>query len=273
MFTEKTHQVNKLITISYSDSAEVSKDKPVLVFLHGLGGDLAVFNDFRKYFYDKGFRSIAIDLRGHGLSSTVKDRQLYDFNVLADDVLEVLEKEKIDKFVLIGHCLGGLTAQNIAIRNPKGLKKLVLINSTPITYPLFKDIGFAKFVKYLAIILERALPVMKREGRINHKKYLGTGDFYIPRIFNDISYTSVASYGQILSYVLNYDLLEEVKNIQVPTLILSGNKDKIFPTKWSKTIGENIQNSKLIEYPEGDHLFLFSSVNYVSKDILAFIES
>lgn len=272
MFIEKKHKITDEIIISYSDTTQNNTQKPVLVFLHGLGGDLAAFEDYRIYFADLGYRSIGIDLRGHGLSSTVKQRDSYDFTVLGNDVLEILKTEKIESYILIGHCLGGLTAQSIAIRNPQGLEKLVLINSTPITYPLFKDIGFSKFVKYLAIILEKMLPTMKMEGRINHRQYLGTGDFYWPRIFNDIAHTSVASYGQVLSYVLNYDLLEEVKNIAVPTLILSGNKDKIFPTKWSKTIHENIKDSKLIEYPEGDHLFLFSSVGYVAQDILDFLQ-
>ena len=272
-FIEKYYKVNEDLTVVYSDTKLFSNTKPVLVFLHGLGGDLDAFNKFRSVFFKKEYRSIGIDLRGHGLSTRVKERSQYSFDCLASDVVSILKKEKIDNYVLIGHCFGGLVAQKVAVKNPKGLKKLVLVNTTPITYPLFKNIGFAKFVKYLSIILEKVLPKIHVGERINHEKYVGTGDFYLPRIFNDIKHTSIASYGQILSYSLSFDILDEVQNINVPTLVISGSKDKIFPTTWSKKISENISNSKLKIYDQGDHLFLFSSVNSVAEDIDNFLNS
>jgi pimeloyl-ACP methyl ester carboxylesterase len=272
-FIEKHYKVNKDLTVFYSDTKLFSNTKSVLVFLHGLGGDLEAFNKFRSVFLKKEYRSISIDFRGHGLSTRANERSQYSFDSLSSDIVNILKKEKIDNYVLIGHCLGGLVAQTVAVRNPKGLKKLVLVNTTPITYPLFKNIGFSKFVKYLAIILEKFLPKNHTKGRRNHKKYINGGDFYIPRIFNDLKHTSVASYGQIISYILNFDLLEEVKKISVPTLVISGGKDKIFPTYWSKKINENIPSSKLKIYDKGDHLFLFSLVDSVVDDIVSFLKS
>ncbi len=272
IFSEKKYQISNDFVIVYSDTTKVDQQKPVLVFLHGLGGDLNAFNSFRELFFKHGYRSIAIDFRGHGLSTRVKNRSSYDFDNLADDVISILNQEQISSFILVGHCLGGLTAQKIAIKNPAGLKKLVLLNSTPLTYPLFKNIGFAKFTKYLALILERVLPTTKVSGRIDHQRYIKTGDFYVPRVFNDVLHTSVASYGQILSYVLNYDVLDQVHKITVPTLIIAGGNDKIFPTSWSQLLKQNIKNSVLKIYPKGNHLFAFASVAEVSEDIRNFLK-
>lgn len=299
-FLEKKYQINAVDSIIYSDTGEnadgstpatqviETRDsitalptiethgdttKPVLIFLHGLGGDLSVFDEFRQKFFKHGYRSIAIDFRGHGLSSKPKKRNFYDFDQLVTDVLEIIQTEKIANYILIGHCLGGLIAQKIAIQAPEGLQKLVLINSTPITYPLFKRIGFSKFIVYLAIILQRMLPTLSIRGRANHKNYIGTGDFYFPRIITDIFHTSVASYGQVLSFVLSYNTLSEISHIRVKTLIISGENDKIFSAQWSKLLHEQIKNSQLLTYKNANHLFLFAQVASVVNDILTFLET
>lgn len=299
-FLEKKYQISSVEAIIYSDtgvagisetntskintsglntsrtnsSTEINSEitKPVLIFLHGLGGDLSIFDDFRRKFFEYGYRSLAIDFRGHGLSSKSKKRTFYQFDNFVSDVLEIIKTEKITKYVLIGHCLGGLMAQKIAVQNPVELQKMVLINSTPITYPLFKRIGFSKFIAFLAIILERLLPTLAIKGRANHKKYVGTGDFYFPRIFTDIFHTSVASYGQVLSYVLSYNILNEISHVSVKTLIITGENDRIFAAHWSRVLHERIKNSQLLTYKNANHLFLFATADQVVKDIIAFLE-
>ncbi|GIK84448.1 MAG: hypothetical protein BroJett025_10700 [Patescibacteria group bacterium] len=271
LFLEKKYTAVDDFVVAYSDTTQIDVQKPVLVFLHGLGGDLDAFKTFREFFYKNGFRSIAVDIRGHGYSSRTRKREQYNFEKLADDVVAIIERENIANYVLIGHCLGGLVAQKVAITNPAGLKKVVLINTTPVAYPLFRHSGFSELAKRLAIVLEKKLSLKYKNGRIKHEKYIGTGDFYIPRILNDLKHTSPASYGQILSYVLNYDVLGELHKITVPVFIISGGSDKIFPTKWSRLIAKKISKSEVKVYPKGNHLFLFSSVNEVGNDILKFL--
>jgi len=270
-FIEKSYQADQEALISYSDTANFNTKKPVLIFLHGLGGDLAAFDEFRERFYKKGYRSLAIDFRGHGMSSRIKSHDAYSFEALVSDVLEVIQKEKIEKYILIGHCLGGLVAQVIATSSPEGLEKLVLLSTSSSSFSFLQKTKFTMLVMKLAKLLNSNLPTYHTKGRIDHAKFKGTADFHPQRIINDIFNTSISSYGHIFSYVLNFTILRKLPKIITPTLILAGGDDKIFSVQHSKMIYENIPNSELKIYEKGNHLFVFVATRQVTKDILRFI--
>jgi pimeloyl-ACP methyl ester carboxylesterase len=271
MFVEKTYQADQEALISYSDTDKFDADKPVLIFLHGLGGDLAAFNEFRARFYKKGFRSLAIDFRGHGMSARTKSHESYSFEALISDVFGIIKKEKIEKYILVGHCLGGLVAQVIATSSPEGLEKLVLLSTSSSGFSLLQKTKFTMLIKKFAELLSTNLPTNHKGGRIDHDKFKGTGDFHPYRIFNDIFNTSLSSYGHVLSYALNFTILRKLPKIIAPTLIIAGGDDKIFSVQHSKMMHENIPNSDLKIYDKGNHLFIFVATKAVTKDIFDFI--
>ncbi len=271
MFIEKTYQADNEAIISYSDTDAFDTHKPVLIFLHGLGGDLAAFDDFRKQFSKKRFRSIAIDFRGHGMSSRPKDHNSYSFESLVSDVLAIIEKEKIKRYILVGHCLGGLVSQVLATKSPEGLEKLVLLSTSSSGYSLLQRTKFSFLIKKLAQMLDTRLPTGHIEGRINHLQFKSTGDFHPHRILNDIFNTSISSYGHVLSYALNFTILRKLPKIIIPTLIITGGDDRVFSVQHSKMISENIPNATLKVYKKGNHLFIFVATKEVTKDILKFI--
>jgi pimeloyl-ACP methyl ester carboxylesterase len=100
-----------------------------LVLLHGFGNDAHVWDDFAPAVAPY-YRTLAFDLRGHGDSS--RDPELrYDHESMASDVIAVTERLGLERFVLVGHSMGGRVAMRVAGRHPERLAGLVIVDAGP----------------------------------------------------------------------------------------------------------------------------------------------
>ena len=93
-----------------------------LVLVHGFLGSSAMWSP-QKDFLSKYYRLIAPALPGFGESSNIKS--LDSINAMAKSVLKILEKKKIKKFNLMGHSMGGMIAQEMAIKSGDKINKLI----------------------------------------------------------------------------------------------------------------------------------------------------
>jgi 3-oxoadipate enol-lactonase len=91
-----------------------------LVLCHGLAATGLQFIEDAAFFADKGFRVIVPDLRGHGRSERgPKKRALFSIAHLADDLLAILDKEKVTQADWVGNSLGGILGLEILGRAPR----------------------------------------------------------------------------------------------------------------------------------------------------------
>lgn len=265
-------------SLKISDDIEViynfykhSSKKPTLIFIHGLGGDLSTWTSERNYFHKIGYSTLALDLPGHGLSSRPKDENAYSMSSLSEAVIAVLDKEKLSSPVLIGHCFGGSVALSIASFQNISLSALVLI-----------DIGYRKdvnrnlmtskrFIKVVLQALSHATSPSHVEGRRNFAKYIGTGDIDIPRIFADIQHTSMYSWLQCSAHMIGTDLESLLEKISIPSLIVSGSEDTIFPTSTSSTLAQRIKHSHLTIIPGANHILVINNPMSVAQEIETFL--
>src|SRR3989338_1584987 len=88
----------------------VKSSKPVLLFLHGLGANYSEWKQTMVLARNRGYSTLAIDLRGHGLSSAPEKKEFYALEHFANDLKKILIQLKIKKFILIGHSFGGSIA-------------------------------------------------------------------------------------------------------------------------------------------------------------------
>ena len=87
---------------------EGNKDGKTLVMVHGFNGSLFNFETMTPFLKDQ-FRILSLDLPAHGLTGSVKSN-LYSYDGFYRVISEVLEKQDIRKFYLIGHSMGGMVA-------------------------------------------------------------------------------------------------------------------------------------------------------------------
>lgn len=240
---------------------------PFVVFLHGLGGGLNVWEREIQHFHKNGVSTIAIDLRGHGLSDRSSTDGFYKIENFINDVESVLENESPKSYSIVGHSLGGMLGLGVASKKPIGLKNIVLIDA------VYKSPS-SKIDKYQHPMLNsflnffiKTLPDIKTSGRENYKKFIGTGDFNILRSVDDILHVSLRDYFLICKQLLGEDEARILNRVTVPTLIIQGESDKLVKKDVAYKLKRLIKKSELKLIKNEDHLLILNDVKDIVREI------
>lgn len=110
-------------------NAEISGDGPDLLLLHGFTGDTSTWTPFLDAF--AGYRTIRVDLIGHGRSDSPADPARYTMEHAVDDLQALLHHLHVDRTALLGYSLGGRVALHFALEAPEMLTALVLESASP----------------------------------------------------------------------------------------------------------------------------------------------
>ena len=265
--------------ITSFDNVKINYDicrisRKFLILVHGSGGDLSAWNKEREIFHKKGVSTVAIDLRGHGLSDRpdlVKDYMLENF---AKDIHHILKKERISNFVLVGHCFGGVTTIMFHNLYPHLAKAYVLVDATykaPITLKKSSQF-FSPLVKILNNIMEHK-KTHKKHSHADFSKFFGTGDWNIRRIYSDIRHTSFKSWFFTYENLTTFDGIKTLKSINKPVLIIEGEKDSIFKVHVAKKIKKLVKKSQLKIIPGANHIIVINNPNILANEIFHFLSS
>lgn len=228
-------------TINYT----VVGDGINVVFLHGWGGDASAFLFVAERL--KTFaKSIVVDFNGFG--KTPEPDRPYSVGDYAGEVLSVLEKEGVEKAIIVGHSFGGRVAMEIAAKFPDVASGLVLVDSAgikPRRNPTY----------YIKIAIHK---LMKKLGM---KGLKGSNDYRVLSLIMKETFKKVVSYDQ--SYLL--------KDISVPTAIFWGKKDKDTPLYMARKLSKNIKDSSLFLLDGGHYAYVDDLEKFVSI-LTAFVE-
>ncbi|WP_028799638.1 alpha/beta fold hydrolase [Streptomyces sp. 142MFCol3.1] len=204
--------------LTYDDEGPRDGDGVPLVFVHGWTANRHRWDHQVAHFSDRR-RVIRLDLRGHGESSGAGVRTIAE---LAKDVLALLDHLKVERFVLIGHSMGGMISQTIALSHPERVERMVLVNSiSRMTYSrgrglLMAASALAPFKLFIAANIQRAFaPGHPREEIREYVR--ASGD--TPRE------VVMTLYGAMRAF----DVLDRVGEISTPTLMVHGYHDIQLP--------------------------------------------
>ena len=114
---------NKKIFASTGGKAFDSKKK-CIIFIHGAGMDHTVWSQQSRFFANKGYSVISIDLEGHGRT---EGEALKDVKDIAKSISKVIHHLEIKEAAVVGHSLGALISIEIAKSNNKIITELVLL--------------------------------------------------------------------------------------------------------------------------------------------------
>ncbi|TCP97666.1 esterase [Cricetibacter osteomyelitidis] len=103
---------------------------PVLVFIHGLFGDANNLGVIARAFSDN-YPILRVDLRNHGNSF---HSETMNYDVMAEDLLILLNQLELHNVILIGHSMGGKTAMKTAALAPNLVEKLIVLDISPVQY-------------------------------------------------------------------------------------------------------------------------------------------
>lgn len=122
------------VTLGYRE-AGVPEDLPV-VLRHALGSSSATWDHFAAALASAGRHSIALDLRGHGVSSRTAS---YHLQLMVDDVINFLDARGLSLDDLVGHSMGGAVASLVVGQHPGRVRRLVIEDAPPPPHVPFDD--------------------------------------------------------------------------------------------------------------------------------------
>lgn len=252
---------------------------PVL-FSHGwpLNGD--AWDPQMLFLVQQGYRVIAHDRRGHGRSSQTANGN--DMDTYADDLAAVIEHLDLKDAVLVGHSTGGgEVAHYIGRHGTKRVAKAVLIGAVPpimlkteanpggLPLSVFDGIreGVAKdrsqFFKDLSGPFFGA-------NRPDSKASQGMRDAFWAQGMTG----SVLGHYLCIKEFSEVDYTEDLKKIDVPTLVIHGDADQIVPIDASgKLSAKIVKDATLKIYKDAPHGLSATHADELNADLLAFLKS
>lgn len=203
-------------------------------------------------------------LRDRGVFTKKELQKPWDLEDYAGWVKNYLEDNKIKDYLLLGHSFGGRIAVNLASKNPKELKGLILVDSGGIKPPLTlkKVLSFILAKTGKALFLLPPFCFFKKLTRFLLYKLLREKDYFL----------ASPVMRKTLKKIISYDQKKELGRIKKPTLILWGANDKDTPISDGRLMNKKIKNSQFIVFPDASHGLPFQKTNRMVREILEFVK-
>jgi len=186
---------------------------PPMVLLHALGENGNAWKPVRGSFA-RSFHVFSLDLRGHGDSGKT---EVYSFDAMCDDVLDLLDQLTLKPITLIGHSMGGVVAYLVAMHKPELVSHLVI---------------------------EDVSPPYKRDQTIpdppDNTDSLGFDWEVVPAIVAEVNAGNPQTWA-------------DLKTIQAPTLLIGGGPDSHIPQDKLLEVAQRIPGCDLITIATGHH--------------------
>ncbi|MBI5126962.1 alpha/beta hydrolase [Candidatus Roizmanbacteria bacterium] len=242
-----------------------------LIFLHGLGGDLTAWNEERLNLYKHGYSSVAVDLRAHGLSDRPGKRESYSLQNFAQDIKELINKEKIIKPIIVGHCFGGMVAMTLVGQYPEIAKAMILVD-TNYKSPFLSHLFLVNYpLHHIFYLAEKIVPGFHLSGHRDFRKYKNNGDYNLIRIATDIAGVSLKNYMMVFEKFMDFNASDWLGKITIPTLVIEGNNDSVFPPEVARALHKRIIKSRIHFIKNANHILLTNNPKELSQAILNFI--
>jgi 3-oxoadipate enol-lactonase len=221
-----------------------------LVFLHGIGGAARAWRNQIETFSDR-YRTVAWDMPGYGASVPLTR---VNMATLADALQDFLQKIAAVKPILVGHSIGGMVVQQWLVNNPFSASAVVLAQTSP-------AFGKPDGNWQRSFIEARLGPLDHGETMIKLAPTLVrelVGDDPDPAGMKTacacMASVPEATYRAVMLALLGFDQRPALKEIKVPTLVLSGAKDHNAPAPMMAKMASFIPSATYVELPGAGHL-------------------
>jgi non-heme chloroperoxidase len=271
-------------TITTKDKTEIyykdwGSGQPV-VFSHGWPLDADAWDAQMIFLASRGYRCIAHDRRGHGRSSQPWNGN--DMDTYADDLAALVEALDLRNAIHVGHSTGGgEVARYLGRHGTKRVARAVLISAVPplmlktaanpggLPIQAFDEIRAGVLADRSQYFKDLSMPFYGY-NRAGAKISDGVREaFWLQGMLagHNAAYECIKAFSET-------DFTEDLKKIDVPTLILHGDDDQIVPIGASAMRSSKlVKNATLKVYPGAPHGMCTTHKDQVNADLLAFLKT
>ena len=262
---------------------EHGRGEPLLLIM-GLAADSTAWM-FQVPAFAERYRTIVFDNRGVGRSA--KPAGPYTIQQMADDAAGLLDKLDVARTHVVGVSMGGMIAQELALRHPKRVRGLVLACTYPepdaeieqrrqhsvqqfggtIGADGATTIDLAKLDPMM--FLQQMLPLVFNQAFI---------DTELPKLLQ--VFAGALQYGFSMEAILcqveavmAHKAKDRLHQITAPTLVITGDADRLIPPANSDVIALQVPNAKLVKVPGGSHGFNFETPDVFNRHVLEFLSA
>ena len=281
------------LNIWYESISPKNPPKGTVLLIMGNGADALIWPPkFIRAFVDAGYQVIRYDQRGTGMSDWVQDwdsKHPYSIADMAGDAVAVLNALEIQKVHIVGFSMGGMIAQEIAIRYPEKVTSLTLMMTSgfvgdPELPGLTSRYFFGSIVQGLPLLKYRIaggeenlikeriaktiLVVRPEELDIKELAELVLYDLRKRRGIN-----IRAAFQHQAAVTVSGSRYERLKTLDVPTLVIHGTDDQFFPVEHGKRLVEVIPNAEGLWLEGVGHVIPMPNMDTVTESIISHIDT
>ncbi|CAN5423364.1 3-oxoadipate enol-lactonase [soil metagenome] len=241
-----------------------SRDAPALLMSNSLAADMTMWAAQARVLA-RDYRVIRFDARGHGRTEATKGD--YSLDLLADDILALLDKLEIDRVHFVGLSLGGMIGLLLAVRAPHRLASLVLCATSDSSVPgiwdeRVKSVRAAGVGPMVEATLERWLTPGFRAAR--------------PGVANAvremIARTSADGYAGCAAAIRDMNLKGVAERISAPTLLVAAADDPSATPETMSQLHKRIAGAHFALVENAAHLFTMEQPDRSTRILAGFLD-
>ncbi|WP_426571638.1 alpha/beta fold hydrolase [Aquihabitans sp. McL0605] len=229
-----------------------------LLLSHGFTGAKEDFGDWMDAFAAEGWWVVAPDLRGHGDSDQPAEEELYSLGTYATDLFTLADDLDWARFSMVGHSMGGMVAQEMVLRSPDRIERLVLMDThhgpveglDPDTVAVAVDVlrtqGLPALLELIAMLPQAPKAPADLRVRAERPGYIEFGESKVNR-------SAPAMYAAMgIELSSRVDRLAELSGLTMPVRVVVGAEDKGFIGA-SRRMADAIPTADLVVIPDAAH--------------------
>lgn len=244
-----------------------------IIFLHGFTLDHRQWSNQVAFFSGVSrtgggsYRAIALDSRGHGQSEAPPTG--YSRADRVEDLKRFVDKLKIDRFHLVGLSMGGTTGIGFALAHADRLKSLTLVSSAAAGYSIGK-----KIINIDLVAKKHGIEAAKARWKKMTLSFYKEDQVDIARLMTQMvdDHSGIIWADEMRGKYAREEDLPRLHQIDLPTLIMCGQVDKVFHEVGEK-IHQRIKNSQFSSYPGVGHMINLEIPEQFNADLKAFLQA
>jgi len=241
-------------------------EKNPIIFIHGVGLTKEIWEPQINFF--KKYNTLTYDLLGHGKTPLKKSQ--VSFEDFSDQLLNLINELSFSKIHLVGFSLGGLIARHFASKHSDRLSSLIIHGS------IYKRTENQKrVVKNRFEVAKTERPGSKHSAirRWLSEDFIKKNPGVYKKIYSNLEKNNPKDFLKCYEIFVNYiDDDSMLKNININTLITTGENDVGSTPEMSRNLNKMIQGSKFVEIKRGKHLCSIECANVVNITFKEFID-